>query len=857
MPESGVFSRIRTRLADHWPVLALSVLVVAFVVFFSYLAIMKHESLQSQGYDLGIYDQAIWNTAQGRLFEYSVWKGKDNWFAEPGSTLGTHVEPILFFIVPLYWLWADVRILLIVQSLIVALGAVGIWLLARWKFGGGGNESSVGVTALSGPGHLRQWAALAVTAAFLFNPALQWAVLDDFHGVTLVAGLLPFALYFMLRQKYRWFLLFAVLIAATKEEMPLLVALMGLYILLFQGWRGENRKRRRDALLVGSLTFVVGIAWTATAFFFIIPHFNNSGASPYLQRYQDILGDEGLNIATLPRAINAIFVMVLNGETLSYIAALLLPTAFLSLFDWPLLLIGSVSVAINVLSDSPIQHLQGRHYIAPLIPLVLAATVTGIANLTAYLRGDRRRLSRLMPARLKDLPASRWYFVLALIALLFTLQTQYMRGFTPLYRHFEWPIITQRDQLAQRFFEQIPDDASVSTLNLLNPHLTHRQEITIIPYDLSGEYILIDVLQQLPNWEDVGRRIREGLQDRQAHEFDYGVVDAAEGYMLLREGASSQTIPDEFYDVFRVQDPDPEYPAQVDFGDAVRFLGFDITEYFEGEPTYDLYFRTLRPLDHDYLITLYLANEDYQIQGALDRPPLVLVWYPTSAWSFDTGEVIRISFTNLFPLWSRKYDTFSMAVGVLDGTDVWDMEQRLTPTVLNSSQAPRLLNKETLFHLLQLRWSNSRAVPQPDPILTALPKSATPAAAQYEDLARLEGYKIHTPLVKPGDEVSVELYWRSLKPTNTSYTVFFQIMGPDGQIYAQQDNPPALGTMVTDRWQPGDLIRDVYQPTLADNAPPGEYRILMGFYDLATGQRLSLQGSSETYFALDGVRVKD
>jgi len=78
-------------------------MVAAFALFFSYVAIMRHERLQSTGYDLGIYDQAMWNTAQGRLFEYTAWIGKDNWFAEPGSMLGTHVEPILFFIVPLYW----------------------------------------------------------------------------------------------------------------------------------------------------------------------------------------------------------------------------------------------------------------------------------------------------------------------------------------------------------------------------------------------------------------------------------------------------------------------------------------------------------------------------------------------------------------------------------------------------------------------------------------------------------------------------------------------------------------------------------------------------------------------------------
>ena len=134
MPDPGVRSRTRSWLAANWPLIVVAVLVLAFVVFLSYLAIMRHMRLQSHGYDLGNYDQAIWNTAHGRPFEFTNWRGKDDWFLQP-TRLGMHVEPILLLIAPLYWLWADVRALLILQALVIGLGGVGIWLLARWKFG--------------------------------------------------------------------------------------------------------------------------------------------------------------------------------------------------------------------------------------------------------------------------------------------------------------------------------------------------------------------------------------------------------------------------------------------------------------------------------------------------------------------------------------------------------------------------------------------------------------------------------------------------------------------------------------------------------------------------------------------------
>ena len=111
--------------------------------------------------------------------------------------------------------------------------------------------------------------------------------------------------------------------------------------------------------------------------------------------------------------------------------------------------------------------------------------------------------------------------------------------------------------------------------------------------------------------------------------------------------------------------------------------------------------------------------------------------------------------------------------------------------------------------------------------------------------------------MKPGDEVQVDLYWRALEPTDISYTVFFQLLGPDGQVYAQQDNYPGFGTLPTNRWQPGDLIRDSYSPEIAGNAPPGEYQIIVGFYDNQTGVRLPLYGSDETYTVLARLQVRE
>ena len=818
--------------AQYWDLLVFLLLLVAFIAFFSYMVVMQHERLQTKGYDLGNYDQAIWTTAHGELLRFTNWQGKDEWFLYP-TRLGMHVEPILFLIVPLYWLWENVRALLILQVVIVGLGSVGIWLLARWKYDAGKNAFPAG-----------RWAALLLAAAFLLNPGLQTVLFDDFHGVALVAGFLPLAIYFMLRQRYGWFVFFAILIAMTKEEMPLLVALMGLYIVIFQGWRGEKNSGRKKAFWVGGSLFCLGFAWSALAFFVIIPQFNTVGASPYIGRYQDALGGEDLALTALPRMIPAVLGDLFSRHSFDYILALLKPTAFLAIFDLPLLLIGGISLLINLLSDAIKQQVVGFHYIAALVPLVVAATVTGIANLVNYLRGGDSRISRSLPRAFKKRPIRYWYLIFAIIAFLFTLAGQYDEGITPITRGFRWPVLQSHHRLAKDFFEQIPPEASVSTQKSLNPHLTHRNQITLLPYDLSGEYYLIDITR---NWRLDSPSLHQWLLDDVVNADGYSIVDAADGFMLLRDGAPRQPIPSAFYDTFRVSEADPQFPAQVDFDSAIRFLGFDVQQRGWGDPSFDLYFHPLRSLDKDYFITLYLADKNARLSGAVDETQPALLWFPTSRW--EAGDIVKIPFL-YFPWDTSQMDTWSVALGVIDGEDVWAQDQRLEPDIHSYSQNPRLLNEATLLRLMRFRRNQDQIESLPDPVLESPPTNVEPASIAFGDLARLEGHTISPAVLNPGDELTLTLYWRTLSPTEVSYTVFTQLLGPDGQLHGQHDSPPGYGTLATDRWQPGQLLPDEHRLLIAADAPGGDYQLLVGFYNPADGQRIPLTDGSGDYYAI-------
>ncbi len=92
----------------------------------------------------------------------------------------------------------------------------------------------------------------------------------------------------------------------------------------------------------------------------------------------------------------------------------------------------------------------------------------------------------------------------------------------------------------------------------------------------------------------------------------------------------------------------------------------------------------------------------------------------------------------------------------------------------------------------------------------------------------------------PGATLPLTLRWRALRALTENYTVFAQIVGPEGKLYGQVDSWPSYGTRPTGGWRSGEEIDDPYSITLAPDAPPGEYQVIVGWYLLGTMERLAV-----------------
>ena len=103
--------------------------VGAFAAGMSALAVLQQRAFETGRFDVGNLTQAVWSTAHGRFLEMTDLHG------EQISRLGAHFDPAVVLLVPLWWVWPNPSVLLVVQATAVALGAVPVFLLARKHLG--------------------------------------------------------------------------------------------------------------------------------------------------------------------------------------------------------------------------------------------------------------------------------------------------------------------------------------------------------------------------------------------------------------------------------------------------------------------------------------------------------------------------------------------------------------------------------------------------------------------------------------------------------------------------------------------------------------------------------------------------
>jgi hypothetical protein len=144
----------------------------------------------------------------------------------------------------------------------------------------------------------------------------------------------------------------------------------------------------------------------------------------------------------------------------------------------------------------------------------------------------------------------------------------------------------------------------------------------------------------------------------------------------------------------------------------------------------------------------------------------------------------------------------------------------------------------------EYRLTLTTADPRLAPLLPPAPLAVTALAALPEPAdapPRLTAIRWAERAYAAGETIPVALTWEATGPL-PGHVVFFQLIGPDNQVWGQRDGQPLDTRRPTDAWLPGERIEDRRDLPIRTDAPPGRYRLLAGLYAPATGQRLPIAG---------------
>jgi uncharacterized membrane protein len=405
--------------------------MAVFAAGFGALSALEHNAFETGRFDLGNMTQAVWSTVEGRPLDVTDLGG------DQISRLGAHVDPVLALFAPLWLVWPSPTMLLVVQAAAIALGALPMFWLGRKHLGS-------------------EWAGVFCGLAYLVYPAVQWLALDEFHPVALACPLLAFAFWYLDEDRLWAFVPFGVLAALTKEEIPLVVAALGVWYAIAKGRR-----------LAGTVIAVAGTATTALWLGAVIPHFREGAEPAFYGRYDAVGGSPAGIVKTTLTDPLAIVQAVTERRDLLYLVELGLPLAALFLLA-PLALIAAVpELLANLLSSVGNQTSIRFHYTAPITPFVLAAAILGASQFVRRREAGAAILAASLVAGIVVGPLRAGELV-------------------PEQR-------SNHDRIAERAVDLIPPDAPVSSTNGLGGHLSERRRVHSFPVISDSEWVAVDL----------------------------------------------------------------------------------------------------------------------------------------------------------------------------------------------------------------------------------------------------------------------------------------------------------------------------------------------------------------------------
>ena len=417
--------RVPQQLRRAAPLLLVLVGAAVYSVYASYYTLLHHHRLGTAAFDLGIFDNLMFNAMSGRPFYSSV--------AVPqGSYLSNHAEFAMLLFVPLYALQPGAETLLIGQSCFIGFASVPLYLFAATRVP-------------------RASAALLALTYLLFAP-LHGANFYDFHWMPMS---LPFyfLLFVALAHKKLWLAIGTTLVLLLlREDISVTLAVLGVFLVLVDHWAG-----------FGAVLTLVSLVWFVAAKFVVMPL---AGPWWFSNIYKDLVAPGEMGYGSIVRTIvtnpNYFFTTVLKESKLIYFLHMAAPLAFVPLRRVMLLVLFLSPFFFTLMTTGyPPTISLGFQYSSYWVPWLFAGSAVALGLLAPQAR--RAALGALCLGVL-----CHSYVYGALLQ-----RNTFMAGFGKI----SFEMSQDERELYQGLKElsaMIPDDAPVAATEQETPHISAR-----------------------------------------------------------------------------------------------------------------------------------------------------------------------------------------------------------------------------------------------------------------------------------------------------------------------------------------------------------------------------------------------
>jgi uncharacterized membrane protein len=520
--------KIETLLACKVLWMDLSFLIVIFMVclyttIFSYFTILKHSIFRTYAWDLGIFNQALWTTIKHHKLFYST---PEIFIIPSGSFLGTHFSPILFIVLPIYSLYTAPENLLILQSFILALGAIPLYKMSM---------------------HLLKSRLMSIifVSTYLLYPPLHGINWFDFHVQAFLPLFFLSSMYFLEKKNWKMYILFMILSLSSEEHAAFIVAFIGLFIAL------QSRKQLKEALKTKNfkddvfLIVVVTISlavlwyfitlWIRGTFFPVNPAFLSAfkaSANWSILGVSDPILIPFYIILYPQRALTALQYEFLIK--IGYLLILFGPLAFLSFSKIEYLLPTLPWFVYSLFSNYQPYYVIYDQYPAYVIAFIFVSTLHSIAHKSSSQAKTRSLLMIIL---------------FSVVAYLIASPTS---GLVNQFYDTGIRSPTQHERFIHEILSYVPANASILTQNNIFPHVSSRINAYAVPIDVLWsrnifdcekfvsellsdiEYVLVDIRTDT----SATIKVFKILSART----DFKVLASADGIVLLKKNYNGKAL---------------------------------------------------------------------------------------------------------------------------------------------------------------------------------------------------------------------------------------------------------------------------------------------------------------------------